>query len=504
MGIIRYLYRVQSVPMFGLGRIFQRRRGIAIKMTTMVLLGLAMLAGTASGAASGDEVANFVKTLATKNMQGVSGKASPAVAEKRLSEQDSNGSAQEVAASQTKTESDRLQVGQSVIGALHQSSQRFGSDNTLIDWWTLQVQDGREYEIRMESSDFDAYLVIADERGNVLGSDDDNGGGRNAAVRIDASRGGTVRIGANQASTGGGGQYRLSASEIVPVAVPTGGPRDGRYALIVGMADYPGTGNDLPGVESDATALLSMLKDDFGYTDREIFVLRNEQATRKNVVRAVREFLGQAGPEGHALLYYSGHGTQTETNVALVAPIDPEPDDKDEAIVLYDGLLLDDEVGYLLRTLEAGAMTVLFDSCFSGTGARGGFMKFAELADVEPFAATPKSFLTDGWEVPKSIMSGEEGFFGPLELDRRVTFLAASAESEVAWVGGEDLGMSVFTYLITQQSPKNKNMNIQTFIDRFAPSVTRYTESRYSKSQTVNGEWAGKPRKISQLMGGRR
>ena len=71
-----------------------------MKATTMVLLGLAMLAGTASSAAPGDEVANFVKTLATKNMQGVSGKASPAVAEKRLGEQGSSSSAQEVRVSE--------------------------------------------------------------------------------------------------------------------------------------------------------------------------------------------------------------------------------------------------------------------------------------------------------------------------------------------------------------------------------------------------------------------
>lgn len=396
-----------------------------------------------------------------------------------------------------------VQAGQRVNGLLDDNSDRLEYDDTLIDWWTLAVQGGREYEVRMESDDFDAYLLIANTQGDVLGSDDDSGGGYNAAVRLLPATDGTVRIGANQALRQAGGYYQLVVTEIEPLAIPTGGPRDGRYALVVGIADYPGVDSDLPLVENDVVAVLSMLKNDFGYSDSEIFVLRNEQATRNNVVRAVREFLGQAGPEGHALLYYSGHGTQTEGNLALVEPLDPEPDGKDEAIVLYDGLLLDDEVGFLLRTLDAGSMTVLFDSCFSGTAARGDGMKFVELKEATPFAPTPKNFLTDDWNVPNELLTSDEGFFGPLELDRRVTFVAASAEDEVAWVAN-DLNMSLFTYMIVNRAPAHRNLDIDEFIRRFAPPMSDYVMERFSLPQTINGEWIGAPKKVSELFGASR
>ena len=65
-------------------------------------------------------------------------------------------------------------------------------------------------------------------------------------------------------------------------------------------------------VAADVDTMINLLTDRFGFMDDNILVLRDEQATRENVLNTALIHLGQAGAGGTALLYYSGHGTQRE------------------------------------------------------------------------------------------------------------------------------------------------------------------------------------------------
>ena len=106
-------------------------------------------------------------------------------------------------------------------------------------------------------------------------------------------------------------------------------------------------------------------------------MLNDSDATRENIANGVIEHLGQAGPDGVAVLFFSGHGIQMGENIGLTGALDPEPrGDGDEAIFIYghggeSSVLLDEELGFLIETIDAGRALVVVDACFSGEITRG-------------------------------------------------------------------------------------------------------------------------------------
>ncbi|MEZ5865425.1 MAG: caspase family protein [Geminicoccaceae bacterium] len=91
--------------------------------------------------------------------------------------------------------------------------------------------------------------------------------------------------------------------------------------------------------------------------------LENEMATTAQLIgfarnAAVNLFAGDA-----IFITFSGHGSQVPNNSA-----DNEPDLQDETIVMYDRMLIDDEIYALLGEFREGVRVhLVFDSCHSGT-----------------------------------------------------------------------------------------------------------------------------------------
>ena len=139
-----------------------------------------------------------------------------------------------------------------------------------------------------------------------------------------------------------------------------GGPNE-TYAVLVGAGDYPiGTDGDLKGTTNDVTRMQQLLTEDFGVPAENVVTLLDGRASRRNLIDGFRRHLAQAGPNGTAIFYYTGHGTRIED----VAAADEE-DGFDDALYLVD-----DELGVLIDELAADRVLVIFDSCFSGTGTR--------------------------------------------------------------------------------------------------------------------------------------
>ena len=185
---------------------------------------------------------------------------------------------------------------------------------------------------------------------------------------------------------------------------PGGGDPDGRYALLVGVADYPGLGpsyaqGDLVGPREDVQTMRTLLVDTYGFRPEDVVVIEDAEATREGVIEAVRRHLGQSGPDGTAVLYYSGHGVQVPT-----AALNAEPDGQDESLALWGpggdvATLLDYEVGALLNGLDSGRTVVVLDNCFSGTGTRGASGDFAvrrlDYEDVAGYVAAAGDPVAD-------------------------------------------------------------------------------------------------------------
>jgi metacaspase-1 len=138
-----------------------------------------------------------------------------------------------------------------------------------------------------------------------------------------------------------------------------------KYALCIGINDYPGTGSDLSGCVNDAGDWAEELtKRGF---DTEVML--DAEATGDAMRAGIRRRLAAAGSGDTVVLTYSGHGTWVRDDNG------DEPDGRDEALCPYDiftnGPLLDDELYDILCERQRGARVVMIsDSCHSGSVAR--------------------------------------------------------------------------------------------------------------------------------------
>lgn len=185
------------------------------------------------------------------------------------------------------------------------------------------------------------------------------------------------------------------ATLVSSVASPAD-PRD-RYALLVGIDDYPGRSNDLPSSLADVDLMRRTLVESYGFSPENIVVLRDGQATRSNLIAAFDGHLGQAGKDGVALFYFSGHGMQLDTNQGLIGADDDEADGRDEALVLWGrsndaSILFDDELGSLLAGVKSDRTLVILDACHTGTGTRGGETKSVTKRQLDDLLTMPEPY----------------------------------------------------------------------------------------------------------------
>jgi hypothetical protein len=404
-----------------------------------------------------------------------------------------------------------LAIRQTVAGELGQGDVEL-ADGSWIDIYTLQGTVGTTLTISLRSDQFDALLVVLDTYGNELATSDDVDG-TNSRLTLRIPRTGTYVVGVNSFGSGEAGAYSLSVGEgrpgtrfQGPVASASGAPNE-RYALLVGIGDYPGRSADLPvGPTQDVDAFYELLVDRFGFRPENILVLKDSAGTRGSIVQAIRLHLGQAGEEGMALLYYSGHGRRTSRNEGLTGDDDIEPDNRDEALQAYDGLLIDDEIGKLVGDLTAGRVVLVFDSCHSGRGSRaaGLFPKRLDDAEAEALAKLQPGGDEVDWleeaDIESPLFDGPPSDSEWLREPRDHILLAASLEDKVAWAMGE-LGMSAFTFFLVREL--GRRADDDGLGDAFS-AVVRNTDNRVPEPQTPQLEGVDQDRSIGYFFGNER
>lgn len=233
------------------------------------------------------------------------------------------------------------------------------------------------------------------------------------------------------------------------VAAPVPAPEDGRFALLVGISDYPGTRDDLPSGQHDVEAMRRVLVERYGYRPTNVRVLIDGDATRGAIRTAIGAHLGQARTT--ALLYVSGHGVRLASNPGLA---DAEPDGRDEALYVWadpasggasgarGALILDDEIGAWTDQLGAKRVLVVLDACHSGTGARGrreGAPPVKEVM-IDSLSLDPAA----PWMTPSEAPSA-----APVASGERTILLAAARAREQAYAGLEG-EPSLFTRILTE------------------------------------------------------
>ncbi|MGW7077257.1 caspase family protein [Streptomyces sp. NPDC054866] len=193
------------------------------------------------------------------------------------------------------------------------------------------------------------------------------------------------------------------------------------YALLVGINDYPRqTATPLTGCVNDMTEAGRLLADRaVGTTD--VRILLDAEATTAAVTDAIERHLGAAGPGDTALLWFSGHGTQSQaTGVDLLI----EATGRNQALVCADGPLPDKRLGTLLDAVAArGAHTAaVLDCCYSGGATRD--------SELTARYAPPGA----GWDFTEENAVGSRDVVAP-EGPARHVLLAASRLNQLSYEG---------------------------------------------------------------------
>ncbi|WP_250525420.1 caspase family protein, partial [Caballeronia sp. GAWG2-1] len=149
-------------------------------------------------------------------------------------------------------------------------------------------------------------------------------------------------------STAGNGEdVKSTSASAVTISKGT------KKAVVVGINDYMGTINDLPSCKNDAAGFESLLLNTLQFD--EVRTLTDADATLASVGEGLDWLFRDATPDDRLVFFYSGHGDTRPRNGVL-----------EEFLVLYDGLLSDDEISGRTQGLPNGIFTMVLDSCFSG------------------------------------------------------------------------------------------------------------------------------------------
>lgn len=193
-------------------------------------------------------------------------------------------------------------------------------------------------------------------------------------------------------------------------------------ALLVGINKY--SSQPLSGCVNDVLDVAAYLEGHRRFAEDAVEMLLDERATKRAIMRALRDLIEEARPGDHLLFHYSGHGTQMPTTAS------DEPDGLDEVLCPVDfnwsdaTAIKDDDLSALLRTLPAGvSMTCILDACHSGDSHR----------ELTRPRVHRKRFLAPPPDVARKLRRRRRG---PRPLrgtgESRAVILAACASNELA------------------------------------------------------------------------
>ncbi|MDO8466031.1 MAG: caspase family protein [Gallionella sp.] len=130
-----------------------------------------------------------------------------------------------------------------------------------------------------------------------------------------------------------------------------------KVAVVIGINAYQDPSiPSLNGAANDADGVGKMLKDKMGY---DVLMVRN--GSRADIVRALNKVSDETGSRDSVMVYYAGHGYQTEdTKTGYWIPSDGSSKDPSKWISNAD-------ISKLLTNIPAKQMILVSDSCFSGT-----------------------------------------------------------------------------------------------------------------------------------------
>jgi hypothetical protein len=235
--------------------------------------------------------------------------------------------------------------------------------------------------------------------------------------------------------------------------------RQNRYAVVVGIEQYRGKLPKADFAAHDAKVMGTYLTKTMGFSEENVAVLVNEQATRTDIEKYLEHWLpNRVEKDSTVFIYYSGHGApNAKTGDAYLVPYDGDP-----AFV--------DATGYPLKRLyehlgklPAKEVIVLLDSCFSGAGGRSVIAK-----GMRPM-----------------VLSVEN----PVLAGGRTVVLAASKGDQVSSTYDQK-GHGLLTYFFLKglrgeaDANKDGSVDLAEAYEYLKPQVERTARREYNNDQT--------------------
>ncbi|MCD4783249.1 MAG: caspase family protein [Candidatus Eremiobacteraeota bacterium] len=262
-----------------------------------------------------------------------------------------------------------------------------------------------------------------------------------------------------------------STPTITPTPTPTPTVSGNVHALIIGIDDYPGTGEDLEYCVNDATDYKGAFENCNMWSRANITMLLDTQGTKSDIQNAITNAKNTVESDDLFVMTFSGHGTNI---------------DDDAAIIVWEngneGYITDDELAQWLSGMPC-PMVIYIDSCSSGgmigkdpvrivNGVKYRSRLRTDVPGYNPFfkgTFNPSAYLDRG-----------------LESVNRIVVLTATADEEIADENSE-LQNGLFTYYTVQglgsgsgMGPADANNSgsitaVETF-NYCSPRVVDYSE----------------------------
>lgn len=240
------------------------------------------------------------------------------------------------------------------------------------DVFSFEGEPGRFYtaEVTTRNDRFDTLLLLDREGGARLVNDDYAGSTQRSRIEFLVTQPGPVNLIVSSFAEGMTGRYdiTLSTQDAPPEHHHEPSVVPGRvFGVFAGITDYSQRDQaNLDYCANDAQRAFDAAVENLGMSEGDAVLLKDDDATVEAFESAIRSLGSRLDYDDVLVVFYSGHGGQTDRTTLQPA----DPDMLDEILVLADEDLTDDSLDETLRSVERGTVLLVLDSCNSGGFAK--------------------------------------------------------------------------------------------------------------------------------------
>lgn len=338
----------------------------------------------------------------------------------------------------------RLQPGETRTGTLVAGDPQL-TNGEYYHVYTFDAQAGQRAVVDLRSEAFDPWVAIVrpETEEEIAHNDDFEGARDRSRLEVDLRHDGRYMIVVTSFKKEETGDYTVSL-ELTEGQEPSVATTDGVqriYGVFVGISAYPDSPLDY--CAEDAQRACSAIEQTGMLADNCV-VLQDGDATVANVRREFERLGRQVRDDDLFVFFFSGHGARLENGNVERA----DPDGTDEAIVLIDGIITDNEMDAMFGQVSRGVKLLILDSCFSGGFAKdvmsqpGRMGMFSSHADVPSMVANKfraggylAAFLFDAFTQHGGLWSADEDGDGAISALEITQYIYERYRSEVRETG---------------------------------------------------------------------